>query len=210
GVSRHIVKFILAEDIIDEAGAIHAPIRWICRSIGVIEILLRQIETVLDDLPHLWWITVISANLTRRNRGIGRAFFLRSRVRGCRRRRSRLRSFDWNRRCGLLRCGSRGRERAWLGGGRPFFTFRLRLRRGTGRWSWRGFLFRGRGRRWARRRLPGRAFPMFSRWSWRRCCLENLFNFGAQRLFGSFRRSHRPNQDRDGEKEPKHCFDRRK
>ena len=41
GVSRHIGKSILAEDIIDEAGAIHAPIRRISGAIGVIEILLR-------------------------------------------------------------------------------------------------------------------------------------------------------------------------
>ena len=79
GVSWHIGKSILAKDIIDEAGAIHSPIRWIGRAIRVIEILLRQIQTVLNDLPHLWRITVIFANLVRRNGGIWRTFFSRTR-----------------------------------------------------------------------------------------------------------------------------------
>src|SRR6266404_399453 len=123
GVSRHIGKSILAEDIIDEAGAIHAPIRWVCRAIGVIEILLCQLEAGLDDLPHFCRITVILSNLVRRNRGIGRAFLLRSGVGGWRRRRRRLRSFGWSRRGGFLGCGCRGRGCGWRWRGGSFLSF---------------------------------------------------------------------------------------
>ena len=82
GIARYIAEPVLLKYIINEAGAIHAASCRLCRAIGVIEILLCQLETVFDDLADFRRIVVIFFNLVRRNGSVRRTFFFEGRMHG--------------------------------------------------------------------------------------------------------------------------------
>ena len=70
--ARHLGQAVLAQDVVDEAGAIHAAFGRVGGAVGVGEVLPGQFETGFDELSHARRLRAELQDLLGREGGVGR------------------------------------------------------------------------------------------------------------------------------------------